>query len=333
MSMHGLKTAGLVLMMLAAPPLMAVQPQGAAGGAGPGGAESQTRQDGKVGLSLQFRGGTLAEYVRAVEQAGRGPEPVNIVVSGPAEQVRLAPIAVREVDVATALRLAVNMSRTQEGILVNYEELAGAFAPVHHVSVIMHPRPIASRVRQETEVFSLRELLRAEMPPQTVLSAVEAALRVDEEAAEPVLRFHEPSGLLIVRGSAPQVRTVAQVVAQLTATAQEMHRERQRREINAAIEERRQQHAELEEEIARLTPGPRPGQTPAEAIQQHEENMAQTHVLRSRHERLQQEIRRLETQRAALSEAVRIAQLEDENARLRAEIAELRTLVTGPPRR
>jgi hypothetical protein len=238
MSIQRLKMAGLVLMM-AASPLAAVQPPAPTqGSTAVRAAEPGDRgQEGEGALSVQFRGGTLAEYVLAVEQAWRGAEPVNIVVSGPADQVRLEPIVVRQVDIATALQLAVNMSRTQffdrserPEFHVQYEQLSGAFAAVHHVRVNVYHRTSVSRAKQETEVFSLRDLLQAEMPAQTVLSAVEAALLADEEAAEPALRFHEASSLLIVRGTMPQQATVHRIMAELKRSAAQDASAKRRRE-------------------------------------------------------------------------------------------------------
>jgi hypothetical protein len=236
----GVMAAGLMSMMAAAP-LLGAAPLQAAGStavraaqpAERGGAAGAPAAEVEGALSVQFRGGTLAEYLRVVEQAWRGADPVNIVLSGPADQVRLEPIVVRQVDIATALQLAVNMSRTP-GVAefhVQYEELAGAFAPVHHIRVTVLHRTSISRARQETEVFSLRDLLQSEMSAETVLSAVEAALMADEEAAEPALRFHEPSSLLIVRGTVSQQATVHRIMAELKRSAAQDASAKKRREL------------------------------------------------------------------------------------------------------
>src|SRR5690606_24743108 len=124
--------------------------------------------------------------------------------------------------------------------------------------------------RQETEVILLRELLKGGMEPRTGLSAVEAALMVDGDAEEPVLRFHEPSSLLIVRGTLPQVVTVTRVIEQLGRSSLADRRERERDEVQKERVEGRSKLDALNEEQQRLQEAMEEGRQPARFASEEE---------------------------------------------------------------
>jgi hypothetical protein len=206
-------------------------------------------------VTLEFPGGSLAEYVEEVRR--RLSAPANIVVSGPAEEVPMPPMALRAVHVQTALEIPTREGRTQIGERTYYTALRtfpGRDGGTSVYAVVVQAQqpgrtapPAASDAArageqmQHTEVFALRELLEARTKPETILSAVEAALGLDRDGPEAALRFHEPSALLIVRGTSTQVAAVHRVMMELRGSVGRELAERRRRE---ALEQ--EQHIRLE---------------------------------------------------------------------------------------
>jgi hypothetical protein len=206
----------------------------------------QQERDLREGLvSIEFPGGTLAGYVRMVEQAA--PTGINIIVTGPADEVHVHGVTLKGVEVRTALDVAVALHPRPIGAPGYSVRLltpgTGRPAPVYLVEVEertwARPRP----PRLETAVISLRELLDARMKAETILTAVETALQADPEADEPLLRFHEPSSLLIVRAPAAQTAVVRQVIEELSKSAAAMRAEAELAGVREAI-------AGLQEELA-----------------------------------------------------------------------------------
>lgn len=205
-------------------------------------------------VTVEFPGGTMREFIAALEQSTS--EPVNIVGTGPTDRMTVDPMTLRNVDVNTALRVATARVPGTEPYAANLQRYGtAAETPVYHVQVVemRPPRPMRTREAHQIEVFSLREVLGADIPADTILTAVEVAISLDPEAPEPAMRFHEPSSLLIIHGTASQVRAARQVVDELSAAASTAHRERKLERTSHQLEVLRKRRERIGEELERAS--------------------------------------------------------------------------------
>lgn len=169
-------------------------------------------------VSLDFAGGTMAQFVAAIRDS---VAKANIVVAPEASGVRLPAIELRDAGLDQALEAACAVASAEFEVRVR--EHKGHGEPVY--SIIAQPsssRPASKPKAQEpatgTMVRSLARLVdqRFQPPgvpalrPETVLSAIGAAN--DGDASPPVLRFHQDSNLLFVRGTMSQWQLVEEVL-------------------------------------------------------------------------------------------------------------------------
>ena len=187
-------------------------------------------------VTLSFPGGTLAECVNKI----RASEPrANIVVADDAAAATVPGLELRGAGLEQALEgiSAVAMA----DFTVSVREFRGAGEPVYSIVAVSNVGPTPPRAaralreqedRTATQVFSLNRLtdnstsggaVSIGFPAKTILSAVEAAM-AGGQMNEPFLRFHQDSGLLIVRGSREQLAIAHEVLASLQRDVE--HRER-----------------------------------------------------------------------------------------------------------
>lgn len=171
-------------------------------------------------ISLDFGGGTLSQFVEAVKKAAAQTAQnaaVNVVFAEPkVAQFQVPPVQLRLVSVESALRAAVHPRARAEGnerpMLEQVGTGGGTSAPVFVVSMATAGgRPPSARV----EVFDLRDLISSGIKPESVLTAVQTGLEMDEAGARTNVKFHPDSGLLIVRGDPEALDTVRQVAFHL----------------------------------------------------------------------------------------------------------------------
>ncbi|MEM7199727.1 MAG: hypothetical protein AAF628_05635 [Planctomycetota bacterium] len=179
--------------------------------------EAETVTGGHL-VTLQFRGGTLADYVSAVRETGPA---VNIMLAENADLVPVPAVKLTQVPVSGALQAAASVvgdvahvdvrcigGPVGKDIYAVAVQMKGQAGPV--TATVQATPPVKSRVR----VYSLG-FTRSEAEVKTVLNAVEQGLELCEEAS-PILRFHEDSRLLFVRGSRDQGELVESVLARLS---------------------------------------------------------------------------------------------------------------------
>jgi hypothetical protein len=221
--------------------IAAVGMMAAAGLAQPAGAGSQPQPAEKASqgngptVSVNFKGGTLAEYVKALRAATS--EPVNIALQGEAASIRVEPMELRDVGIEAALhaalggsvgRMVMEPDGTQSQVILNTIASSGGgdgpmvFSVSREVQRASGGRsPIKGNM---VEVYSLQPLVQPgaggkEDAAVVALTAIETALALTQEegGSEPEIKFHQDSGLLLVRGTGPQVSLVGQVVKRLTS--------------------------------------------------------------------------------------------------------------------
>ncbi len=181
-------------------------------------------------ITVEFPGGTVANFIEALRQAA-SPDPVNAVVSDTASRVVLAPVRLRKV----ALETAIQSIETAAGDIGSWrisrvrlerrdrDPLVGE-SPVF--SVLFEPkRSSAARSADLVEkpmiqVYSLRDVTDPKpgdppgvtlvLKPETVLTAIKSGIELASAESTPTveIKYHQDSGLLIVRGSPEQTGLV-----------------------------------------------------------------------------------------------------------------------------
>ncbi len=202
-------------------------------------------------VTVDFKGGTVAEYVAALKESCK-PSPVNAVLSEGAATEKLAPISLRQASLAAAMQAipAASQSGVNAWQIVRLMDSlpgdgpAGAddpdSAPVYQV----YRAPLrkdSGPQRVVMEVFSLQRIVgreadaaAAEKKIAAVLTAAQTALRMDEQhGTAPDMKLHKESGLLIVRGEQEDVMAVKDVIERMSDDAGKNADETAQREIAA----------------------------------------------------------------------------------------------------
>lgn len=182
-------------------------------------------------INLDFRGGTLNEFLKAVRDAA-APSPVNIMTSSPAGEQEISEIQLKGVTVDTALKSVGRVLEARRwAVEVKSMAQAGDEVPTFFVQAIPQfaqgsaQPPSADRV--SLRVFSVRDLLEAPAGMSGAglslpLAAFTSALSLLEEQSpvkEPRadIRLHEASGTLLVRGTEVQIDQVQQLLTSMKA--------------------------------------------------------------------------------------------------------------------
>src|SRR3954468_2965186 len=213
-------------------------------------------------ISLDFGGGTLSQFVDAVKKGAAqvvADSAVNVVFAEPrVAQFQVPAIQLQHVSVESALRAAVHPRARAEGnerpMLEQVGTGGGTSAPVFVVSMgTAGGRPPPST---RVEVFDLRELIGSGIKPESVITAVQTGLAMEESGPRADVKFHPESGLLIVRGDPGQLDTVRQVTVHLReglkSRAEERGAEQRQRQIAGVKRELDDLYAELSKSKAEV---------------------------------------------------------------------------------
>lgn len=201
-------------------------------------AQAQDASETRAGLiRIEWPGGTLEEFVKAVQATSAQPA-VNVVLvaddadSGSARSVRIPPMSVRDVAPTTLFRSLVYMAPTGCEILVNVTEdrtddAVIATEPIITIRarrVVGAAEAAAKAAQPSVVVIDLHvyllsadgeniESAPAKKALDRLMDAIGAALTLDDRpvvAAQ--LRIHAPTGLLFVKGDEVQVSLVNEVI-------------------------------------------------------------------------------------------------------------------------
>lgn len=210
----------------------------------PASARNARRRPPAVTVTLEFDGGTMEQFVAAVrKEQGKA----NIVLADAARDARVPSLELKDAGIEQALEGACMAAEADYDVRVR--EFDGVGQPVYSIVAERSPvrggragqvvRPGADD--QQQRVMSLNTLIKqrlygvAPLKVDTVLSAIELAL--SDEAVAPRVRFHEDSGLLLVRGTMVQVDVVEQILRMLQQDLQEQ----EQRALQGQMEKQRQQ--------------------------------------------------------------------------------------------
>lgn len=184
-----------------------------------GGDRTVMMQVNSVPISIKFPGGTIAEYVKAVQAQRRDNSwPVNVILGPGTERIVVRPIELNFVSVDTAMDVLRFAAECEPGELrIDHISAHDDESPTFS---ILQKSSDAARGRQEFEVLSIAPLTRPTVDgvsrpdlaikSDVVLSAVELALPTGEEPAR--AKYHEESQLLILQGTPRATNAVHQVI-------------------------------------------------------------------------------------------------------------------------
>ncbi len=184
-------------------------------------------------ISLEFAGGSLAEFAAALRKAGEG---VNIVMPALAAEVDLPALALSQTTVESALKSIDAV--IGEDFNIRVKTLRSAIGkPVYAVSV--HKRntrksgastqvvQMGQMENDKTRVAVLSLKFLTSIVPgdiedaalirkaETILSAVDTGLGIHSGTTKPEFRYHEDSGLLFIKGSSRELNLVLEIVRNL----------------------------------------------------------------------------------------------------------------------
>lgn len=175
-------------------------------------------------VNIEFGGGRLREYVTALREATR-PEMVNVVAPESLLNMKLGEISLRDVDVSTAVK-SLEWAAEPRGTLMVQSLGANSFGVANGryeaEATTSAPGGARSLASQQIQVLSLRDLtepmpgdapnMRTTVDPDVVITAVRTAVGAGGEADGVELKYHSDSGLLIVRGTVPQIQAASTVI-------------------------------------------------------------------------------------------------------------------------
>lgn len=182
--------------------------------------------EGGSRVNLKFPGGTLTDFIEALRKAA-SPAPFNVLKTGEGVEPLIPPCEFQDVTITNAVSAAAKVDRKIRLSIIQEDE----GAPVY---VFSYGGNSGSRdSSMQTDVLSLRGVLDAApndpqdvkvtMTSDTVLAAVQqgAMTDADEDGTRPaMIRFHEESELLFVRGTHDQIETIRRVVSLMESDVQ-----------------------------------------------------------------------------------------------------------------
>lgn len=156
--------------------------------------------------SLDFKGGTLGDYLAAVDRAFGGS---NAAVQPGLESVPVGPVKLVDVRRKEAVRSLEVLAKMPPGSSVAVASMGDA--EVFRVFTDRRPEPPAPERR--VTVWTLAPVLDDKTSAEQVLSAVETALALVPGPAD--VRYHKDTRLLIVSGTDEHARAIQQVIGSL----------------------------------------------------------------------------------------------------------------------
>lgn len=166
---------------------------------------------GRPLISLDFAGGTAADYILAIRNTV--PDANIVLTTRDARELKVPAMQLRSVTPSAAASVLAGDYPVEEGklLLVRVEELGpldDSARPVFKVSTEV----VSRRGKSDVAVWSLAGLITPNLSSESILTAVEAsvALVTDEPAAR--VRFHEGTSLLLFSGTPSQREAIDQVV-------------------------------------------------------------------------------------------------------------------------
>jgi hypothetical protein len=159
-------------------------------------------------VDLEFKGGTLREYFDAAVAAGA---PLRIVYASEAvASLRMPPVSVRGVTAEEVRQVAEQSLNPPGGGRAVLEVAPRSEAALSEPLIIV--RDLMYVEREVSEVYDLSEI-DSSTPVEDVLSAIEVAVEINNASVS--LKYHEPTRLLLVKGTPSAIEPLSRVIEQL----------------------------------------------------------------------------------------------------------------------
>jgi len=279
-------------------------------------------------FNLAFGGGSVEQYVHTLRLAlTKNDIAANIIVKPDAAEITVPALELRDVTVDGALYIldGHQMLSAHGPARLVLEKFGAGGAPIYVIDV-RHagtPAPRESMVH----VWNVNHLLGAEIKAEDLLTAIEAALALmpDEGVAPPAIKFHQATGLVMLRGNGAQVGTVDQVVVQLGDSAARIDRMRKIEMELAAAHAAQNETLQLKSELQSR-------QLERELMSRERDDLlSRIDRMRDEREMVANGSRALQENVAALEAALQ--QARERNTQLEHELSELRKKVESSGRK
>ena len=181
-------------------------------------------------LDLDFPGGNLSEFAARLRQAVEDSRaryaatirPVNIALPAIADQVMVPAMKLHDVTVLTAMATLEPLCAPAWNI--SQRKSVGPGSPIYSLR-IESTRRSTTEVAIGTQVLSLRSLIvsppriaedpTSRLSADTILTAIDAGIKLGGDEDRVKLAYHESSALLFVRGPAHESRLAAETIQTL----------------------------------------------------------------------------------------------------------------------
>ena len=168
-------------------------------------------------MNFEWEGGALYIYLERIQDAA-GAANILVLPSARWLDANFQGVRLDSVSIRTALKLIEGVYEQKDGppVAVHVEEIGstenGARSVLRVSAAPVKPRPT------QVKVWNVLDMVTTTRTPADVLTAIETAtdLIADKDNA-PVIRYHEPTGVLIVRGLPQQLELIESVVDPLIA--------------------------------------------------------------------------------------------------------------------
>ncbi len=216
--------AAVCLMVVTLGPAGAIAQQGQQ----PAAASSQGDPNERVG-NLDFPGGTVAEYVAAVETEFG---PFNKVLTPEAAAVRVQPLKFTGVRFGDVILILRAVSDPQASGYVHVFKEQGT--DIWRIGYTYTGNVVMASVPSELRVWTLRGLIESGTRVEDILSAVEAAVGLI--GGSPKIRYHKDTGILIILGSPAELDAANQVLKAIELAQRQAADAAERKAAQAANE-------------------------------------------------------------------------------------------------
>lgn len=176
-------------------------------------------------VTFDFSGGTVQNFIDKLRIAMQ-PWPLNVFIEPEAATQMVPPVKLTNVSYYNVLRMLDRTAKDVEGRMVQTQleqsNIGEVSAPLFKISAIEvgggHSKGFS--VLSLNPIIGLQKSGRAgsSLDADSVLAAIGAAIEASEDRGSSppaTLRFHQPSGLLFIRGSEAQREAAQEVVQQL----------------------------------------------------------------------------------------------------------------------
>jgi hypothetical protein len=165
-------------------------------------------------VSLQFAGGSLSDYVKALKEATPN---FNIVLAvSEAKDIRLPAIKLDAVSFYPALRLLQGEYRLDDGTIIKLlvNDMGGPREgeTANPVYKIWSERQEARKPSPQVQVWNIGELIGPDRKAEDVLTAVETAVGLLPNQDKAKIRYHAETTLVVACGEQDQLIAIERVV-------------------------------------------------------------------------------------------------------------------------